>query len=90
MTGRFASQGERSAYLLGGRRLTIADLITGGLLAPGALIRRSVPAVHLVFWNPYRVSRAVITVDYLAFGRCRWPRVRYHPLWDLVQVHIHP
>jgi predicted transcriptional regulator len=56
MTETSASQAERSAYLLDGRRLTVADLITGGLLAPGARLRFD--RVRLG-----EVHRAVITPD---------------------------
>jgi Restriction Enzyme Adenine Methylase Associated len=39
LPGTTASHAARSAYLLAGRRVTVADLIEGGLLAPGSRLR---------------------------------------------------
>jgi CBS domain-containing protein len=51
-----AAQETRSAYLLDGRRVTIADLIGAGLLAPGDVLRFKRPRVG-------RAHKAVVTAD---------------------------
>ena len=56
MTEQPEAQQARSAYLLDGRRVTIADLIGAGLLAAGDALRFKRPRVG-------QTHKAVVTAD---------------------------